>query len=1082
MKQALGDSEASPAPSPMLGMAGGGGSPHRLYSAALKPEQERDISIFRSFCALKLVLDAVWSSVLLRDGMMPSAPGHRAQQSVEKDPRASGGLTSSSSSSSPAPPISNKTMSGSGRGSSSKRLPTKAARRLELGSQGLKSAIDEENFVNDLPEEIQGSVNMHRVLNQQYKWSVTDRLQEAKMYLAHVFPLGYRLEVLEDIFSLLLLTSSDVRPTKSTANADQDEPLTDRPSSSYNISSFIALVKSRNEFLADERIASEMLEVLQDCIRELRAAKYTLSQQSEDLQGEGSSLSSNGVQSSVSVASLNARTTRLEQYVNEARWRLQMVLSEHGTASSMSLFSKLESRWSGGAGERGANSCLSGSGEDSDSVWGTESEEEDVEEGERLCSGKGKVRRRQRGSLVSQTELRDDGSGSVGSRTDPAHPHQPASRCSSAGSHPRSSRGKHSPSPAPLPSSMFSVATPAPRPSGFVASRHSRVSPTPQKPISKQKLSSTSSSINSRPGASESKTNSSGSTHRHSYPHRQTYRLVDEEDDSGDCADVEERSPKMASAKKKRKRMRTRSQSSHFAASRKRRFQLAEQSSEPKPSRSSIVSRMLASAGSLLRVCLRHSNYMKAGEVVHTLHMEGQFGEAIIQFSEQFEAVGRELTQQSRLSTHSRMKRSSPSSASSVSSSHPHSSNLSHSGTPPPHSVSPKPSFSSSSTSQRQPQNMNLQVAIMNARSSFDPLQHLHQLLAPPAIHQMLFSGDSELELLMAEDEGLRCLAKHVPSLVMLDMVCGYKIGGSIATKILEMASDRLNRDLFNIADVSGPFALLKLMSDAAIHYPQSTSFPSQTALISPPHASPHSLLTVTTHVLTPSAISQTKVFADLYREAREKLEAEIDVSNAEILASKEGESADVFSQLTELVTAEENQDGMSTPTSPLRQQTPPSGNIFDELIRALHSVPPVQNIYPANVVSRGDKSLGGFHGRKSDHGVESGVVSYLWQFSRYISKLIELLIKCLDMKATSKKHVCCGCFICCFICYVVVLFILIIVAGLLLWQVCCFICCFICFCCDGFFCCGFYLLSCVFLICCCGFVSCCCCCCYDWC
>ena len=1004
MKQGLGDSDASPAPSPMLGVAGGAGSSsHGLFPAALKPEQERDISIFKSFCALKLVLDAVWSSVQLRDGILPTALG---QMPVAKELTSSVDLASSSSD----PCFINETTD-SGRGAlPSKRMTTtKTARKLELGSQEVnKSAVNEAFYSGS--EKVPESMDMHKMLDQHYKSTVTDCLHEAKMYLAHVFPLNYRLEVLEDIFSLLVLTSSDVKPVKNFVGADQGELCNNKPSMSFLSgckSSFNALVKSRNEFLVDERLAAELLEFLQDCIRELRAAKYALTQQAEGSLGEGDMLASNGVLSSISEATLNARTTRLEQYVNEARWRLQMVLSEQSTSSSYPLFSKVTGFHGLGNGGRDMDSCLSGSDEGSDSAWETESEE--VEEGgeEKVTGGKGKMdRREKKGSLVSSTELRDDGSGSVGSRTDVTHLYQPNSCCSSTGSLPYNMKGKlQSPSPVPLSSSAV---IPAPRPSGFVGSHRNRGSP--------KNLTSSSVPVNSMPRMSELKSNSSDSTR---CLHREMSRILDKEEDSGDCADVEERSPNIATTKRKR-RKRVRSQSSQFAASRKHCLQLAEQSSEPRPSRNSIVSRMLASSGSLLRMCLRHSNYMKAGEVVRTLHMAEQFGEAVIHFSEHFEEVGRELSRQSHVvDMPSRLRHSSLGSASS---SRAHSINVSRCETPQ-YSSSPKPPPLSTDTSQSVLQSqgsgqsqggplgssMNLQVAIMNARSSFDPLQSLHQLLAPPTVHQMLFSGDSELEILAGEDEGLVRLVNHVPSLVMLDMVCGQTISGSIAIKLLDMASDRLHSDLSSIADVSGPFALLKLVSDASIHYPEFISFPSQSALVSPPYTSPNSLLTLATYILTPSAISQARTFADMYRVAREKLEAEIDISSTEILVGKEGCSSDIFSQLTQLVMAEGNPASLTTLMSPLRKQTPPSGNIFDELVRVLHSTPPVQNLYPASITSRGDKFLSRFHRQTSDSGAEPAVVSYLWQFSRYISKLIELLVKCLSIKDASKIFFVCS-------------------------------------------------------------------------
>ena len=296
----------------------------------------------------------------------------------------------------------------------------------------------------------------------------------------------------------------------------------------------------------------------------------------------------------------------------------------------------------------------------------------------------------------------------------------------------------------------------------------------------------------------------------------------------------------------------------------------------------------------------------------------------------------------------------------------------------------------------------------MNARSSYDPLQGLHQLLAPPTIHQMLFSGDAELEWTAGEHEGLYHLSKHVPSLIMLDMVIGQKMGGAMALKIIEMAQDRLGNSAAGIQEFAGPLALLKLVSGASSHFPPSAGFNlSSVSLVPAPHTSPHALLTVTTHKLTLGAISLARTFTDTYREAREKMEAEIDHSMTEISAGKDGSDMDVFSQLVQLVSGEEgngsgSSGGKGSPSTPLRQQTSPLGSIFDELIRALHSMPPTQSLYPDSVLSGGEKGSSSLqHLPKATEGSSS--CCYLWQFNHYIRKFIELLVKCLGMKPGSK-------------------------------------------------------------------------------
>lgn len=993
LKQLSSEPEMSPAPSPV-----GAGPGHRLYSSleqtALKPEQERDITIFRSFCALKLILDAIWISVQLRNGMTPSTSDSSASVSVEKEVVTSGETSIPSNEGNEEVGGANGEGEGGKEGEEktttsnrSKRLqkpPTKAARKLELGSEDLHSALDNGNFVAAVGDE---ETDIQGVLNKHYRREVTERLQEARMYLANIFPLNYRLEVLEDVFSLLLLTSDDIRQ-KSIATAAAKIPFTNSTSGTYtknSMSSFVSLIKGKNEFLMDAKLASELLDVLQDCIRELRAAKYVQTQQSDASLGEPGVLPPN--RCSISGALLKSRTTKLEQYVNEARWRLQMVSSKQGIASTPLAFGG-RTKEGGGADGKCAYGVLTSSDEGSASGVSDESEESD--------HFKGKAKKRKRTGLA-HTESKDDGSSSLSSfssaKADSALRSNSATSHTSSGARPLSvGGGKASP---PSPSGLSST-QPAPRPVSFAglhssASSHShsaRSSPKSKKPASKQNSMSSSVSVKI---PLESTILSAG------LPAQKKPLPFDE--DSGDAADVEERSPRSS---KRRKRLKSRD----FHMSRKRHSHLLPKHSSSKFSRDgsgSIVCLMLSSPSSLLRMCLKHSNYMRASEVLKTLHMEGKFGEALVRFSEQYEAVSKQLAQHSHSNTP--IIRRSPASASSQSSHVSHSSTPSTSATNllaagPEHSLGGGRGGSSP--------NMNLQVAILNARSSFDPLQCVYQLLAPSSICQVLFSGDAHLEALAQKSELLRRLTNHVPSLVMLDLVCSNRISGHIAVKLLEAALDRLQSDLSKCQDECGPFVVLKLMSDISPHFPQSAAgFVHTQTLIPLPHTSPHSLLATCTHVLTPPAVSQMKVFLDTYREAREKLEVEMSISGTEFLATS-SKNQDIFSQLSQLV----SDDGSSSPSSPLRHQTPPNGNIFNELVRALHSIPPEHMLHPLPPPQAQESPLFqsvADHTYQQSRGMvlmESGAsgVSYLWRFSRYISKLVELLIKCLDMKATSEE------------------------------------------------------------------------------
>lgn len=973
MKLISSEAKASPAPSPL-----GAPPSQRRYSTTLKqtvlkPEQERDIAIFRSFCAMKLILDAVWCAVQIRNGVIPITAPTNTRESAETEvglKEGGVGVVGGGAGNTSEKPAGKRAQ---------RRCPVKAARKLELGSEDLASVVEDAGLADIAPEleeeeeevEEEVVVDMEKVLSHHYQRGVVERLQEARVYLASIFPLNYRLEVLEDIFSLLMLTSDDLKVKA------LKQPFTSSPNhgSLKNMSALLALMKSKHEFLMDERLASELLDILQDCIHALRAAKYGMSQQPDA--GERSALSASTIKCSVSDVTLKSRTAKLEQYVNEARWRLQMVSTKQAGIVAVGV-----------KGEAlGGGSCFSSSESDTPSCC-SESDEGESDVVEK------RMKRKRSGHVTAADTKMDDGSGSVGSFSSLKVEHFTSSTN-------RLSSKRPSPSPAPSPS-VLSSSQPAPRPASFSphaagSHSHSQASPKPKRSVSSQNQNSTS-SVGGRKVSSDSSKVSLLA------PLPAQHRRGHLEDDSGD-ADVEERSP----VGKSRRRKLLKSRDAHMTRKRHLHLLLPEQS-QPRASRSSIVCWMLASAGSLLRMCLKHGDYMRASEVLKTLHMEGQFGEALIKFSEQYEAVSKQLVQHSRSNT-PRIGRSSASASTTLSS--PHSTHLSHSNTspaPPPVAMPPVPSTTTTSSSSHGPGeassssslNMNLQVAILNAKSCFDPLQCVHQLLAPSSVHRVLFSGDDKLEGMAEESELLRVLMKHIPSLVMLDLVCANKISGHVATKLLESALDRLQSDppSSTLKDVAnGPLVLLRLMANISAHFPQTLSFTHTHTLVPPPHISPHSLLTASSHVLTSSAAAQVRIFRDIYRESRERLEVEIDVSRQE-LSRTSSKSPDIFNQLSQLASGlGEGSPSPSTPTSPLRLKT---GNIFDELVRALHSVPLEHIVRPTS-------REGSVLPQPAGPTIQSNTGrSFLWKFSRYIVRLIELIIKCLAVNTPSEnnKHV----------------------------------------------------------------------------
>ena len=937
--------ETSPSPSP-LSTPLKSKSFSAFKEAALRPEQERDISLFRSFCAVKLVLDAIWASLQIASGIYPTPAASEAQQRE------------------PSPPDSQPYKAAS---------TTRAVRKLDLGTAETEDPEGQmavtfqgtEKFLSEAAEKS----SLH---NQLYEQQVLEKLQEAKVYLSLVYPLNYRLEILENIFSLLFLTSDDIKQIKM-GDLDAAAAASSRKSSSSvedaissgvkvlhtrsnsDVSaaiSSIALIKAKHGFLASEKIASDLLDSLQDCIFELRAARYVLYQSTES--GTGPSLSPSAMKSCISTTALQQRSTKLEQYINEARWRIQLVSAKHGITAGISARSEdwLE---------------LSSSGE-SGSEW-TDSEDEG--EGRK----EGESRKKPKKATAETQEQKAEMPDTPVIQEPRSEPPQ------------QSQQGQKSPTFGTKPPIVMAASK---------ATLSGKISPAPNISTASGHSSSSGATVQRSATFTHGGTKSPKLPRRHhSLKERSGPRPVESSipgrlrktDDSGD-ADIDDKSPDQS---KRRKRLRLRSFQSSLIKKRKRRI-----SENSRVSKGNIICRMLASPSSLLRMCLKHSNYHRANEVLKMFGMEGQFGEAFVRFSEQYEMVSRELAQRSRSST----PKQSPSLT-------PGDETISHkslttsisggsltSGT----SVSGlKTSSMSVSTSGS---HMNLQVAIMNATNSSVALESLHRLLAPSSINRMLFSGDEHLEKVAQESGTLRVLVEHVPTLVMLDLVCSTKVDGQIAKRIIELAAGRCRpaletRHLHGAltkkpsADrkwsqphelsLSGPFSLLLTLSDVSGYFTFAGMIPPTHSLA---HSSPYTLFTSYTHHFKVNAIMNANTFSNSYNEARERVEG---------LLYREGAT----------------EDDVITLISSVEEDSPrPShavGNIFDELVRALKSTPH-SSVLASSAKERSlmKQPSSGSLTVALEEGEGLGV-GYVWQFSRYLSKLIELLCKCLGTVNSSK-------------------------------------------------------------------------------
>lgn len=977
----LSESHTSPIPSPMLGSSIGQKSLSTVSHLVLKPEQERDIAIFRSFCAMKLVMDAIWNSVELATNTHPqltaAVPGSTSKLTVVASPQLPRHL-----------PRNGK--------------PSKAARKLKLGEDGSPTTgrkKDDQQKGISKEEQVAGvkGVSVEPLHSELYRCLVQDKLHEAKTYISLIHPLNYRLEVLENIFSLLFLTSDEIKQPKMSEGVGSDSvspmgaggvaPSLHKsdsiPSPGNGVAegiasaiSSIALIKTRHTFLMGVEMASDLLEMMKGCIFELRTAKIVLTQQSDTAAGgkkESLELSPTTVlKSSVPHTSLHPRSSKLERLINEARWRLKLVSSKYGIAASgmspaMAVKFKVQSA---------AYDVFSSSDE---SVFElSESEDETKIE-------------RETWKRVKKTPSREKEKDVTSSITTPT-PLQPDTP---PNVFPTSS-WRMSP---PLRSQLSS---PTPRPKSITPKLHRSLSPAPKikhhgsASIHGAKVKA---ARNTPQGSRHMSPVRSGQTQSSSGSGGKSLPVFSRTagDDSGDyAADVEEKSPNVTLSR--RKRLRSRSSQTTI---RKRRQGMSERSeSSGGFTKNSVICKMLASPGSLLRMCLKHGSYNQAKEVVKMFKMEGQFGEDFIRFSENFELVSSELSHKSHSIPMTAL--SSKHTASLIQGS---SIMLAPTKRRPPDDL--RRNFNSDASITPASAHASLQEAILNATSNYGPLDNLHRLLAPASISKMLFSGDEQLEKISSESAMLRVFSEHVPPLIMLDLVCSSRVDAQIAKRIVELAVSRSQAALQYVRSrstslrrvkgsnggspegmVGGPFVLLHTFYEVIGLQQQ--------GVVSQLFASPHSLLTGLLHYLDVNTFTRSRSFAYSLRNAREKLER--------IIYQKQSELSTSTSEI--LVELSQSRGSDDHPPPPPSVQQHPNVTIFDDVIRELSGTPEFISTPPSSA-SSSTKDLCLMRRPSSalrlslseDVPEHCGVqCAYVRQFIRYLVKLVDLLSKCLGV------------------------------------------------------------------------------------
>ena len=191
-----------------------------------------------------------------------------------------------------------------------------------------------------------------------YEEAVLGSLKKAKEALSQVYPLTYRVELLENIFSLLFLKVGDFH--KMRTDDDSDEATTKQSStvalegseastsetyfgesvSGHSVSlSSVRSLRSTEQFAVSESVAQDLLDMLKGCLIDLDATKFAQHRGAHApashwslgglsfTESDDSVMSFNqtNIMTSVSVQDLQQRLARLNQYVNEAKWRLQLV-------------------------------------------------------------------------------------------------------------------------------------------------------------------------------------------------------------------------------------------------------------------------------------------------------------------------------------------------------------------------------------------------------------------------------------------------------------------------------------------------------------------------------------------------------------------------------------------------------------------------------------------------------------------------------------------------------------------------------------------------------------------------------------
>ena len=648
-----------------------------LSERSLKPTQERDISLYHAFCAIKAVADAV-NAVDETEGphqVKDVGPPHKHKVMKKK---LDYGLPETNVKAEDDQELA-RPLDISARSKSASSAIAAPSASLLKQTEGLSSS---QLFVSPL-------------------------VQQVKHHLDLVRPPNFQLEVMENIFSLMFLQNSD----RLAAEGEIFSPT--------GLSTLLQLSVATDPFLASTETVRAILHVLQGCLKPLSEEMRKIPRRagSQGTISFGSDVSTAAipqkstigdlgaidmlVDSSIGLSQVKQRLMSLKQHISEAVWRLQLVTQQGESEAALKYMIRSVSP-----------QLLSTDSEEEVTLVITSTSSYESENADSCVRRKDRVRTRKRKLSVHEVKKRRRALRRVKSEVVRGfHSQKEASRSSTPQTVLRS-----------LPASMSTpkVSTPG----------------------------------RLMPGLSRSV--SVHSSFRRSTRSNLAKETKKTDQDSGKEGDVEETHIPLRRCESSRRKKRSWKGSGTstpvvLRSSRKRLHEARRQS---------VVARMLASPGSLLRSCIFHGNYARANEVLKLKMATGQFGKTLVQFVEGYPKVSQQLVRESH-QWHRRRGQMHQSQRGAVS------------GT----AESASAALSAA-----------IQSAIHAASSVLVPMEGLHRLLALPGLNDILYFGDAQLEMAAKNSPYVCGLDKCVSGLIVLDLTCCSAVSGQLVQRLIWMA------------------------------------------------------------------------------------------------------------------------------------------------------------------------------------------------------------------------------------------------------------------------------------------------------